>query len=137
MILSILLCILFVGIALIHFHWALGGAFGLNQCLPKKANGELLFHLKKRDSALVGFGFILLAIFYWVRSGLLEHNIPDEVIKYGSWSIPIIFLLRAIGEFKYVGFLKKIKDTEFGKWDSQLLSPLCLLIALCGLFIQI
>ena len=32
---------------------------------------------------------------------------------------------------------EKIKDTEFGKWDSILYSPLCLFIGICGVLIQI
>jgi len=36
--------------------------------------------------------------------------------------------LRAIGEFKYLGFFKKIKNTEFAIADSKLFSPLSLAI---------
>ncbi|WP_317130658.1 DUF3995 domain-containing protein [Psychroserpens sp. NJDZ02] len=51
--------------------------------------------------------------------------------------IPLIFLLIAIGEFKYIGFFKSIKKTDFGKLDTKLLSPLCLIIAIFGIVIQL
>mgnify|MGYP001369383804 CR=1 FL=1 len=137
MILSILLCIIFSALGLIHFNWVIGGEFGFEKSLPTKENGEKVLNPKKIESAVVGIGLIVFGVFYLIKSELLEFNIPDWIIKYGGWIIPTIFLLRAIGEFKYLGFFKKIKDTEFGKWDSILYSPLCLFIGICGVLIQI
>ena len=136
MILSILLCIIFTALGLIHFNWIIGGKFGFEKSLPTKENGERVLNPKKIDSAIVGIGLTVFGVFYLIKSGLLEFNIPDWMMKYGGWIIPTIFLLRAMGEFKYVGFFKKIKDTEFGKWDSKLFSPLCLFIGICGVLIQ-
>ncbi|NMH89945.1 DUF3995 domain-containing protein [Flavivirga sp. Y03] len=42
---------------------------------------------------------------------------PDRIFKYGSWIISIVFILRAIGEFKYIGFFKKIKTYAF--WEAR------------------
>jgi hypothetical protein len=42
-----------------------------------------------------------------------------------------------MGEFNYVGFFKKVKDTEFAKWDTKLFSPLCLLISSFGFAIEL
>ena len=38
---------------------------------------------------------------------------------YGLWIIASLFMLRAIGEFKYVGFFKKYKHIQFGKNDTR------------------
>ncbi len=42
-----------------------------------------------------------------------------------------------MGEFKYVGFFKKIKMTHFGKRDSNFFSPLGLIIAIMGILVQL
>jgi hypothetical protein len=72
-----------------------------------------------------------------VKSGLINVQVPNFVTKYGYWIIPSIFILRAIGDFKYVGFFKKIKDTEFAKADSKWFIPLCLTIGIFGILIQL
>ena len=137
MILSILLGIILIGLGLIHFNWVMGGKFGFSESLPTKENGERVLNPKKIDSAIVGIGLTIFGIFYVLKSGLIEYSLPAWIIKYGSWIIPIIFLLRAIGEFRYVGFFKSIKKTEFGKLDTKLFSPLCLAIGILGLIIHL
>ncbi|WP_250434560.1 DUF3995 domain-containing protein [Hanstruepera flava] len=137
MILSVLLSVILIGLGLIHFNWVIGGKFGFSESLPTKLNGEKLLNPKKKDSAVVGIGLTAFGFFYLIKSGLININLPLWIMTYGSWIIPIIFLLRAIGDFKYVGFFKQIKETEFGKWDTKLFSPLCLIIALFGTIIQL
>ncbi|MDO6602448.1 DUF3995 domain-containing protein [Arenibacter palladensis] len=137
MYLSILLGIILIGLGLIHFNWVIGGKFGFSESLPTKESGERVLNPKKIDSAIVGIGLTIFGIFYVLKSGLIEYSLPAWIMKYGSWIIPIIFLLRAIGEFRYVGFFKSIKKTEFGKLDTKLFSPLCLAIGILGIIIHI
>ena len=137
MYLSILLGIILIGLGLIHFNWVIGGKFGFSESLPTKESGERVLNPKKIDSAIVGIGLTIFGIFYVLKSGLIEYSLPAWIIKYGSWIIPIIFLLRAIGEFRYVGFFKSIKKTEFGKLDTKLFSPLSLAIGILGLIIHL
>ncbi|BDD03899.1 DUF3995 domain-containing protein [Aureibacter tunicatorum] len=137
MILSIILSAIFIGLGLIHFNWLIGGKFGFEESLPTKENGERVLNPKKIDSAIVGIGLTAFGIFYLLKSELIEFNLPEWIIKYGNWVIPIIFLLRAVGEFKYVGFFKTVKNTKFGKWDTKLFSPLCFVIGIFGIAIQL
>jgi len=132
-----LLSIILIGLGLIHFNWVIGGEFGFSESLPTKENGERVLHPKKIDSAIVAIGLTAFGIFYILKSGLFEYNLPEWIMKYGSWIIPIIFLLRAIGEFKYIGFFKSIKKTDFGKLDTKLFSPLCLIIGIFGILNQL
>ena len=82
--------------------------------------------------SLLGFGFFIL-----IKSGLITLSLPLWLEKYGLWIIAGIFILRAIGEFKYVGFFKKIKQTKFGQNDTNYYSPLCLLIGILTIFIEL
>ncbi|MDC1540332.1 DUF3995 domain-containing protein [Flavobacteriaceae bacterium] len=137
MILSILLSIILFGLGLIHFNWVFGGKFGFAESLPTKESGERVLNPKKNDSAIVGIGLTTFGLFYIFKSGLFEYNLPEWIMKYGSWIIPIIFLLRAMGEFKYIGFFKRVKKTDFGKLDTKFFSPLCLIIGVLGVIIQL
>ena len=132
-----LLVIIFLILSLIHFHWAVGGTWGFEAALPTRQNGERVLNPRKIDSFIVGAGLAGFAFFYLRMGHFLEFPLPGWIITIGKWLIPSIFLIRAIGDFKYVGFFKKIKTTDFGKNDSTIFSPLCLLIALLGYIFNI
>jgi hypothetical protein len=40
-----------------------------------------------------------------------------------------VLFLRAVGDFRAVGFSKRVRDTRFAWWDTRLFSPLCLAMA--------
>ncbi len=135
--LSVLLSSSFFALGIIHFHWALGGAWGFDKALPVRKSGERILNPQKIDSAIVGLGLTLFGLFYFFKSGIIEYDLPNWLVKYGGWAISIIFLLRAMGEFKYIGFFKRIKETEFGKLDTKFYSPLSLLIGLIGIILEV
>jgi hypothetical protein len=41
----------------------------------------------------------------------------------------VIFAARAVGDFKYVGFFKTVKDSPFAVWDTKAYSPHNLVIS--------
>ena len=137
MILSIILMLILIALGVIHFNWVFGGKFGFRESLPTKENGERVLNPRKIDSAIVGTGLTAFSVIYALKSGLIDYNIPEWIMIYGSWIIPILFLLRAIGEFKYLGFFKSVRKTNFGKLDTFFFSPLCLLIGILGIIIQL
>ena len=136
-ILSISLSIVFLILGAVHFYWVMGGEWGFDKAIPTRQNGEKVFNPKKFDSAVVGVGLTLFSVFYLLKSELLNVHAPSWIFTYIGWIIPIIFILRAMGDFNYVGFFKKLKSTEFAKSDSKLFSPLCLMIGLIGIFLQL
>lgn len=136
-VLSIVLIIAFIVLALIHFNWALGGEWGLEKALPTKENGQRVLSPGNFGSAVVGFGLMLFGLFYLSRSGCIDFELPKVIVTYAGWMIPAIFILRSIGDFKYAGFFKKVKSTEFGKIDSKLFSPLCLILGVFGIIVQL
>jgi len=135
--LSIILFSIFIILAIIHFNWGVGGKWGFDKALPTNEKGERILNPRKIDSAIVGFGLLGFGLFYLWKSGLIHLGLPAWVYTYVGWIIPAIFILRAVGDFKYVGFFKKIKTTDFGRLDSRLFSPLCLVIGVFGLLVAI
>ncbi|WP_303319189.1 DUF3995 domain-containing protein [Flavivirga abyssicola] len=127
----------FFTLALIHLNWVMGGTFGFAESLPTKETGERVLNPKKFDSAVVGVGLMSFSFFYLIKAGCINLNLPDWLLDYGSWIIPAIFFLRSIGEFKYVGFFKKVKTTTFGKLDTKFYSPLCLFLGMVGVILQL
>ncbi len=135
--LSILQFLILFSLALLHFFWALGGRWAFEGALPSKPNGEKLFRPERFDCAMVGIGLTALSSFYLIDSSLVPSILPAWFTNFIGWAIPVIFLLRAIGEFNYVGFFKKVKGTDFARLDTIVYAPLCLIIALFGFAIAI
>ena len=120
----------FFFLSVIHFFWGLGGKWGANAAIPTNGNNEKVMNPKLFECFVVAFGMLGLGLFILIKSNILSFNLPNWLMKYGLWAVSIIFILRAIGEFKYVGFFKKIKSTQFSRLDTKYYSPLCLAVAL-------
>ncbi len=136
-VISILLVVIFFVLSGIHFNWAFGGKWGFNDALPTTKSGKRVLNPRKIDSAIVGIGLLSFCLFYLFRTGLVPILFPDWMLKYIGWIVTLVFLARAIGDFKYVGFFRKVVQTDFSRADARYFSPLCLLIGLLALVVQI
>lgn len=122
-------------LSLLHFYWALGGQWGADKAVPKSPTGENLFSPGPLACIIVGIFLGLASVLFAVHIGFLDMTLPALIKQYGSLFIGIIFALRAVGEFRYVGFTKRITNSTFATLDSRYYSPLCLLIGLGGISI--
>lgn len=130
---GILLAFIFAVISLFHFYWAAGGEFGSRVVVPSVASprrGNVrAFKPSAGGTILVALAFLLAMAVILGRLGFLGDSVPHRLFRWGTWAIALLFFLRAIGEFRLVGFFKQVRDTPFAYWDTWLFSPLCLLIA--------
>lgn len=120
----------------LHFYWALGGRWGFAQALPTNESGKRVLNPKMIDCLIVGVALFSFAIVHLIVADIVLVKLPVWISHYALWVIGSIFFLRAIGEFKYIGFFKRIKSTPFGRNDSRYYSPLCLLIGINAILIQ-
>lgn len=132
-ILGILLIVIFATISLFHLYWAAGGVFGRSVAVPSVAmpNGGNIrvFAPSAGGTVLVALAFLSAVAVILGQLKFLGDVVPHWIFRWGTWAIALIFFLRAIGEFRLVGFFKKVSDTPFAHWDTWLFSPLCLVIA--------
>ena len=114
--------LIFIVLGLLHFYWAFGGTFALNNALPTTREGVKLFDPGKFLTIVVG---VILLIFAYM------------VLKMDSYIyiLAILFAIRVIGDFNYVGFFKKIRSTPFAIYDTKYFSPLCFYLAVSLAFI--
>ena len=71
----------------------------------------------------------LFAMLVAATSGMLSIGLPSRVLSWLSYALALGLVARAVGEFKYVGFFKKVRGTRFARMDTILYSPLCLLLS--------
>ena len=108
-------CTLLV-LSVMHVYWAAGGTAGKANSIPQR-DGEPLFRPSMSTTLAVA---ALLAIgSFVVFTGL----------RWGNFLLAGVFGLRAVGDFRWVGFFKRERSSGFAKWDTWLYSPLCALIS--------
>jgi glucan phosphoethanolaminetransferase (alkaline phosphatase superfamily) len=134
--LSIILVIVYAVIALIHFYWLFGEKW-LDKALPTDENGKRVLNPRKFETIIVTLGLLLFAFYYLLKIELFEVEVPKLITKYSGWIISTIFIIRAIGDFKYVGFFKKIKNTKFAEFDTKYFTFISLIIGLIGIIIDL
>ena len=124
-------------IGLLHVYWAINGQWGRNQDIPTKSNGEALFQIGPFSCMVVAilmFGLSTFYIYYFrtILIALGDYERP-KLYDIAILIIAFGFFIRAIGDFKYVGFFKSIRNTTFGRLDTKYFSPLCLILSLGSL----
>lgn len=127
--------IILVSISLLHFYWAVGGKYGSVTVLPSKPNGQLLFKPGVLSTLVVAFGLLIFAFITLGNLSIFDPWIGLSYIHAGTWLIGFIFIARAIGDLKYIGFFKDIKNTDFARNDSRIYSPLSLTLGVISLLI--
>jgi len=139
-IIAILLFIIFLFLAGIHIYWALGGLWGSDAVIPTKENNVKVLNPSVLSTFIVAFGLLGFGLVVLLNVVELDYKLPswlDIIYKYGLWVIAGIFILRATGDFNYVGFFKKHKQTNFGRNDTKYYSPLCLIIGILTIILEL
>ncbi len=126
--LGALLAAVFAALGLLHLYWAAGGRL-LSGVVVPVVGGKRYFNPSPTGTILVAVALLTAMFIILGRVGRLGDALPAWIFRLGTWGISVIFCLRAIGDFKLVGFFKRVRDTPFAHWDTWLFSPLCLVIA--------
>jgi len=134
---AILISLIFFTLSVIHLYWLLGGKWAIEAALPDKENGEKLFYPSKKSTLIVALGLLFFGVFCLVYGRVINFDLPVWLRESMISVIIGIFLLRAIGDFRYVGLFRKIKGTQFADKDSRYFTPLCLLIFALALVMMI
>jgi len=126
--LAIVNAAIFLALGALHFYWAMGFTWALDVVVPAKPTGEKMLSPSAAASTVVGIGLCMMAVVHLANARLWLTEFP-YVIKYSTLAMAVVFLLRAFGDFKWVGLFKKITTTPFAKNDTRYYVPLCLFLS--------
>lgn len=118
--------ILLAALGGLHLYWLLGGKWALDGVFPVVKSGQNLFEPPPLATFLVAMA-LFIGAFLHVES---LKVLPESYRKIGLLVLGIAFLLRAIGEFKYLGLFKKETTSLFAQRDTWYYTPLCILISM-------
>lgn len=119
----------------LHLYWALGGKFGKNAAIPTR-NGKPVLRPSGLGTGLVAVALFAMVALLAISRGWIDLPALHDASRLGAAITALAFGIRAIGDFRYVGFFKRIRDGRFARLDTNFYSPLCVILAeLIGLAI--
>jgi hypothetical protein len=122
------LAITFIALALLHVFWVLRGS-PATAAIPTRPDGTPLFRPGPGMTLAVAGALLLAALVVAAGSGILTAPVPALLVRAGAWGLGAVFAVRAIGDFRYVGFFKRVRGTRFARQDTMVYSPLCAVLA--------
>jgi Protein of unknown function (DUF3995) len=125
---AITLVAIFSALALLHLYWAAGGRALKLAAIPE-IDGRRAFAPSATGTVAVAFALFAAALLTAVASGLLSLPVPSLAIEVPVFALALILFARAIGDFRLVGFFKRVHGSRFARLDTIVFSPLCLALA--------
>ncbi len=119
----------FAGLSFVHVYWLLAGQAGRLAAIPE-IDGKPVFQPSTLSTFVVAIGLTLCAVVIAGTAGMLTLPVSRTVLVWMTFALAVVLLVRAIGDFRLVGFFKRIRHTRFARLDTVLYSPLCLALAI-------
>ena len=128
-IIAVGLTLVLLSLAAVHVYWAARGV-RTSVGIPSRRDGTPVFLPGRVATLSVALALGIAAFLVVGRAQLLDVGLPPLVLRVGVWGVAATFAARTVGEFRYVGFFKRVRGTPFAQWDTRVFTPLCAAIAL-------
>jgi len=116
--------------AAFHFYWGWGGRYGNHVSIPQHPNGERVFTPRPGAAHFVGVALIGGVLCILAAAKHLTLPVPESLPRAATAWLALIFLVRALGWFRYVGFFKQVRSTPFARYDTWFYCPLRLFLGI-------
>jgi hypothetical protein len=98
----------------IHVYWLLGGRGGFAIAVPTRIDTKQpLFKPRRPEIAAVILIFWGAAALLLMFADIIPTIGPSWLPAFTGWAIAVVFLLRAVGEFRAVGFFQEHSEYPF------------------------
>ncbi|EFM11293.1 conserved hypothetical protein [Paenibacillus curdlanolyticus YK9] len=117
-------------LGIIHLYWAFGGSWGGRVAVPSTTAGSPTFRPGRLATIVVAAALFAAAELLAMQADLLPQRFDETWTIWGCRMCAIVFGVRTIGDFRYVGLFRSVRGTAFAKYDARLFTPLCFLLCL-------
>ena len=128
-VLAVIVAGVFVVLALWHLWMAMSPASGESGAVPSVA-GKPVFVPSTRATVAVAVVLLAFACLVVATAGLVPVGVSPRVLSWLCYALALGLFARAIGEFKYVGLFKRVRESRFARLDTFVYSPLCLALGI-------
>ncbi|MEO6744468.1 MAG: DUF3995 domain-containing protein [Caldimonas sp.] len=127
----------FAAIALIHVYWAFGGSLGGEAAVPRapaiadadpQTPRPPAFVPTRSATLMVAAALTVVAGMVALQAGWFGPSLPSGSVRAAIGVVAAVMFLRAVGDFRLVGFFKRRIDSRFAQLDSWFYSPLCVVL---------
>ncbi|MFC6224757.1 DUF3995 domain-containing protein [Hymenobacter artigasi] len=122
--------LIFLALAGLHAYWATGGTRGLTAALPAHSTGAVVFQPGRGMVWAVAVVLLVLALLSTAHLLPASAGLPASWLRATDWAVAAGLGLRVLGDFRFVGLNKQVRDTTFAHLDTRYYTPLCLVMAL-------
>ena len=126
--LATLNALVFLALAGLHAYWAFGGRWGITKALPMAADGNIVLRPTAAMTGVVALGLLAMSGLNAAHLALGPAAAPGW-LRLAEGGLALLFALRAVGDFRYVGLSKRVHNTTFARLDTRYYTPLCGLLA--------
>jgi hypothetical protein len=137
-IVAVLNSVILIIAGIFRIYWAVGGSWGLKYAVPVDEeladDEELVIDERfgrpgKIVSRIIALLYFATAIVLLARTSVVALPVSEAWLSLYCWGAAAVFLLRVIGNFRSYGLFNRKRSTPFGHWDTRLLTPLYLYLA--------
>jgi len=122
--------------ALFHIYWAFGGRWGYRVAFPR-VKSKTVFKIGHIEMFLLGVGLAAAGFLILGRMKIWTIWAIWRYYRSGVLLLSAFALIRAVGDFRYLGFFKDRRFDFSSKIDTWVISPLCLYIAWVCIYVSL
>lgn len=134
--LSVALATVLLALSVLHVYWAVGDR-GLSTSVVPHVEGRPAFAPTRRATIVVAGGLAGAALVALVCGRIVPPPVAWLPWRPAGIGLGLVFLARAVGDFRLAGFFKRVRGTSFARWDTWLYSPLCVAMGVAFLGITL
>ena len=118
-------------VLLLHLYWALGGKRLLPVVVPiHRATRRPTFDVGRFSAGLVALALTHAAWTLGAAAELWQTPWSAHTNRYLVYLWTGIFVLRVVGDFRFIGLFKGVRGTPFARADDWLFTPVCGAVAI-------
>ena len=118
----------------VHIYWALGGKRGSAAAVPE-LSGRPAFQPSRLATLAVAIALFAAAVLIATAGHLLVDRFAPPTVRVLTFCLGAVFLARAVGDFRLVGFFKRVEGSRFARLDTLVYAPLCLILGAAALYV--
>ena len=131
---TLLVVTILLALGLIHVYWGLGTRNASTAVIPE-VEGRPAFTPSRLSTLAVAVALFMAAGLVAAAGRLLGDPLASPIVRILTFVLGAVFVARAIGDFRLVGLFKRVRASRFGRLDTWVYTPLCLVLGVAVLFV--
>jgi Protein of unknown function (DUF3995) len=121
-------------LGLIHVYWSLAGS-GASKAAVPEVEGRPAFRPSRSATFAVALALFAAAALVGSAGRVAPAWLNLPYARMLTEVLGLTFLVRAVGDFRLVGFFKRVRGSTFARLDTLVYAPLCLILGIASIIV--